>query len=280
MSPGEKKNSKRMAAVASVYLINRFERTPSDVVKDIFEENDKKLSRPRPLKKRVWASLEKSFEEVVDELFIESDRKDPNRKKDWVALVDGDKKQIKYLKKKAKTYGVNLTIICDFIHVLEYLWNASNALTEEKDEREYWVRERLENLLNGKASSVAAGIRRSATKRNIPQEKRVSVDKCATYLLNQSPYFSYHNYLKKGYPIATGVIEGACRHLVQDRMGITGARWGLKGAEAILKLRSLKTSGEFDDYWKFHEVQEFRRNHAEKYLDVKVLGNFEHVLSF
>ncbi len=83
----------------------------------------------------------------------------------------------------------------------------------------------------------------------------------------------YDEYLKKGCPIATGVIEGACRHLVKDRMGITGARWGLKGAEAILKLRSLKISGEFDDYWKFYERQEFRRNHYEKYAEPEFLNS-------
>ncbi len=73
--------------------------------------------------------------------------------------------------------------------------------------------------------------------------------------------------MRKGYPIATGVIEGACRHLVKDRMGITGARWGLKGAEAILKLRSLKISGEFENYWEFYEQQEFIKNHLDKYAE-------------
>ena len=81
----------------------------------------------------------------------------------------------------------------------------------------------------------------------------------------------YDEYLKKGYPIATGVIEGACRYLVKDRMGITGARWCLKGAEAVLKLRSLKVSGEFEDYWKFYEIQEFTRNHYEKYAKPEFL---------
>jgi len=103
--------------------------------------------------------------------------------------------------------------------------------------------------------------------------ERISVDKCAGYLINLAPHMKYDEYLKKGCPIATGVIEGACRHLVKDRMGITGARWGLKGAEAILKLRSLKISGEFDDYWKFYERQEFRRNHYEKYAEPEFLNS-------
>jgi len=114
-------------------------------------------------------------------------------------------------------------------------------------------------------------MRRSATNRNFTQTKRKDIDKCARYLLNLAPYLKYHEYLKKGYPIATGVIEGACRYLVKDRMGITGARWGLKGAEAILKLRSLKVSGEFDNYWEFYEQQEFLRNYVDKYANSKFL---------
>jgi hypothetical protein len=77
----------------------------------------------------------------------------------------------------------------------------------------------------------------------------------------------YDQALAVGTPIATGVIEGACRHLVQDRMNITGARWSLDGGEAVLRLRALRSSGDFDDYWKFHEVREYKRNHAAHYAD-------------
>ena len=75
----------------------------------------------------------------------------------------------------------------------------------------------------------------------------------------------YDEYLAAGYPIATGVIEGACRHLVNDRFGITGARWGLQGAEAILRLRALRSSGDFDEYWRFHRRRELERNHLVRY---------------
>ncbi|MCP4444393.1 MAG: hypothetical protein GY811_03490, partial [Myxococcales bacterium] len=85
------------------------------------------------------------------------------------------------------------------------------------------------------------------------------------YLLKYKDCMRYDEYLAKGFPIATGVIEGACRHLVNDRLGITGARWGLNSAEAVLRLRSLKSSGHFDDYWRCHEEREHRRNHAERY---------------
>jgi hypothetical protein len=188
-------------------------------------------------------------------------------------LVDGDKKQIRYLLNEAKKHRVKLTIICDFIHVLEYLWDASHVFSKEPVEVEQWVKERLLRILYGKSSLTAAGMRRSATNKKFDKTKRKNVDKCAKYLLNLSNHLSYLEYLNHGYPIATGVIEGACRHLVKDRMGITGARWGLDGAEAILKLRSLKVSGEFDDYWKFYEQQEFLKNHFNQYAEPTFLLN-------
>ncbi len=95
--------------------------------------------------------------------------------------------------------------------------------------------------------------------------KRAGADACATYLTNKSRYLDYPTALAKGWPIATGVIEGACRHLVKDRMDLTGARWGLSGAEAILRLRALRSNGDFEDYWRYHLVQERRRVHQSRY---------------
>ena len=269
LSPGEKKNFKRIAAVASVYLVEPFLRTQEEIIEELF--NDERVStgkkRSKPVEKRVWASLEHSFKAVVSEIFEEAKKKDPNQQYEWVALVDGDKKQIIYLLQEAKKQGISITVVCDFIHVLEYLWEAGHTFFGGASESEKWVKERLLWILEGKSSLTAAGMRRSATKRKFTELKRKDIDKCAGYLLNLAPYLKYHDYLRKGYPIATGVIEGACRHLVKDRMGITGARWGLKGAEAILKLRSLKVSGEFENYWEFYEQQEFIRNHIDKYAE-------------
>jgi hypothetical protein len=97
--------------------------------------------------------------------------------------------------------------------------------------------------------------------------KRKPADTAAAYLLNKKPYLDYPTALARGWPIATGVIEGACRHLVKDRMDRTGARWGLAGAEAILKLRALHSNGDFDDYWAYHLAQEQHRVHAARYAN-------------
>ena len=128
-----------------------------------------------------------------------------------------------------------------------------------------WVSERLEAILEGRSSEVAGGMRRSATLQQLDADSRRRLDSCANYLLNYRPYLRYDEYLRIGWPIATGVVEGACRYLVKDRMDRTGARWSLDGAEAVLRLRALRTSGDFDEYWRFHEEQEYARNHVARY---------------
>ena len=97
--------------------------------------------------------------------------------------------------------------------------------------------------------------------RKIKDSQRKGIDKCDNYLLKDKSYLRYDKYLLAGFPIASGVIEGACRYLVKDRMDLTGARWGLRDAEAVLKLRALRASGDFDDYWKFHCDEELKRNY-------------------
>jgi hypothetical protein len=265
LSKGEKKNAKRMATVATVYTIAPFVRKPEDLVA---ENNSARAGppRPRPEQKRVWASLEKTPEEVIEEAFQEASYRDPDHKKNWIALVDGNKPQIRILRSVAKKKGIDLTIIVDVIHVIEYLWDAGRAFhPEASSELENWVRVRLLEILRGKVGYVAGGMRRSATRRSLLSAQRKPVDTCANYLLTHAPYLKYNHYLSQGYPIATGVIEGACRHLVKDRMEATGARWSLTGAEAVLRLRALRSSHDFDEYWRFHEKKEYECNHRSLY---------------
>ena len=89
--------------------------------------------------------------------------------------------------------------------------------------------------------------------------KRENADTRANYPLSKRDYLDYHTALRKGWPIATGEIEGACRHIVKDRLDITGAHWGLEGAKAVLQLRALRSNGDFDEYWKFHLDREQHR---------------------
>jgi hypothetical protein len=275
LSKGEKKNRKRMATVAAVYTIQPYVRTPEQVQRALArvepQAGEESPRRPRPEHKRVWASLEHEPHEVLEEAFREALDRDPDREKSWVSVVDGNAHQMHILEDLAEKHGVHLTIILDVIHLLEYLWKAGHAFAAEgSDELELWVLERLERILEGRASQVAAGMRRSATKRDLGKSQRAPVDTCADYLLKHKDYLAYDQYLAAGFPIGSGVIEGACRHLVKDRLDLTGARWRLTGAEAILRLRALRSSQDFDEYWRFHEACEYERNHCARYADGKV----------
>ena len=270
LSKGEKKNAKRMATVAAVYTIDTFQRTPQDLLPGNNSRPHKEKS-PCPEQKRVWASLEKSAEEVIESAFSEASHRDPRQEKNWVALVDGENQQLRILGRMAKKQGIDLTIIVDIIHVIEYLWKAGRAFhLQSGPELEKWVQHRLLKILEGKAGLMAGGMRRSATIKKLTDKQREPVETCATYLKNKAPYLKYDRYLDLGFPIATGVIEGACRHLVKDRMDITGAKWRLTSAEAVLRLRALRSSKDFDEYWDFHEACEHKRNHQALYQDGEV----------
>jgi len=268
LSRGEKRNRKRMAQVASVYTIEPYVRTPQQIVNQLQPVHEVETERPKPQLKRVWASVEKSPDEVIASAFAEALSRDRERKKTWVAVVDGNEVQLDLLEANAAKYKVDLIIVLDLIHVIEYLWPASYVFNErESQQAQDWVSERLLEILRGNSSLVAGGIRRSATLRGLTSKEREAADDCADYLLKYGIYLHYDHYLAQGLPIASGVIEGACRHLVKDRMDLTGARWGLKGAESVLKLRSLRSSGDFDQYWQFHLQKELQRNHKSKYFD-------------
>ena len=106
---------------------------------------------------------------------------------------------------------------------------------------------------------------RQATNARLDSAARQPADEAANYLTNKNPYLDYPTALREGWPIATGIVEGACRHLVKDRMDITGARWGLAGAEAILKLRAVIANGDLEEYWRFHLAQERHHVHETRY---------------
>jgi hypothetical protein len=198
----------------------------------------------------------------VAEAFDEAERRDPGRQRTWVALVDGNHPQITAIKAEAGRRGVSVSILIDFVHVLEYVWAAAWSFFDKADpDAQDWVTATTRKILNGQALAVAAGLRRRATRFGFTGTERKNADTAATYLTSHAAYLDYPTALTSGWPIATGVIEGACRHLVKDRMDITGARWGLAGAETILTLRALTATGHLPDYWTYHLAQEHQRNY-------------------
>jgi hypothetical protein len=256
-----------MAQVATIYSLSPQARTPRDLLHDLRPIHDAAPPRPRPVNKRVWASLKQSPKAVIQAAFDEAARRDPEHERRWVVLVDGNEDQLAQIRKVSKDRGIRVTIVLDIIHVLEYLWKAAYAFHDDgTKEAESWVEQRLLALLQGRsAAEIAKSIRRSAVRRGLSAAARKPVDKCASYLVKYAKLVHYDRALADGLPIATGVIEGACRYLVKDRMDRTGARWSLQGAEAVLRLRSLHASGDFEAYWSFHLEQEHARTHRAHY---------------
>jgi hypothetical protein len=266
LSKGEKRARKRMAEVCAVYEVTPAERSAADILPA--DEHERQAAQPAPRAKNKWlsASVTEDASTIVADMFAEADRRDPEHQRTWVALVDGNNHQIDRIKKEAKTRKLKVTILIDVIHVIEYLWSAAWCFFDEGDPAaERWVHDKARQILEGKAGITAASIRRKATRLELDPDKRNNADRAADYLLNKRAHLDYPTALANGWPIATGVIEGACRHLIKDRMDITGARWGLQTAEAVLKLRALISNGDFDTYWDFHLAQEHHRVHTPRY---------------
>jgi hypothetical protein len=266
LSKGEKRNRKRIAEVGTVFDATPAPRTNADILPT--NDTERAQAGPGPVTANKWltASVVTDTASVVARIFAEADRRDPTHTRTWVALVDGNNHQIDRIEAEAHARNLTVTIVIDLIHVLEYIWKAAWCLHREGDPAaEEWVRHHARAVLDGKATRVAGAIRRAATIAGLDPTQRAGADTCATYLTNKHPHLDYPTALANGWPIATGVIEGACRHLVKDRMDLTGARWGLPGAEAILKLRALHSNGDFDDYWTYHLAQERHRIHQSRY---------------
>lgn len=272
LSKGEKGNRKRLAEIGGVYDITPVTRAAEDI---IAEPGSTRPRAPGPVAVAKWltVSIEDDAASVIGDVFDEAQRRDPNRRRAWIALVDGNGHQIRRIRAEATRRQVPVTIVCDLIHVLEYLWRAAWCFFAEGDPAvEDWVAGHARRILHGQAGTVAAAIRRKATARHLGSVERRNVDVAAGYLMKLRPYLRYDQALAAGWPIATGIIEGACRHIVKDRMDLTGARWGLAGAETILRLRALISNGDFDDYWVFHLDQEHHHTHHSRYRDTLTLA--------
>jgi len=264
LSADDRQNRKRMAEIGAVYDAKPAPRTPADILVSAAPEGYQ--PEPGPVAKNKWltASIVNAPAEVIKRVFDEAERRDPKHRRTWVALVDGANHQIDRIKFEARKRKVNVTIVVDFVHVLEYLWNAAGCLFPDLDPT-HWVHRQATRVLEGHATKVAGTIRRTATNARLQGARRKPADDAANYLTNKAPYLDYPAALTQGWPIATGIVEGACRHLVKDRMDITGARWGLAGAEAILKLRAIITNGDFQEYWRFHLAKERHHVHEARY---------------
>jgi hypothetical protein len=264
----ERTHDRRMAVVAAVWDQTPTVRSAEVMLDGLLPKPQRKFppearALPKPQNKRVWTRLEEGMSAMVKQVFDEAERRDPLHQRRWVVLIDGAVDQREAVEAEARRRGVRVTIVTDLIHVIHYLWGAGKALSGgEEAATEEWVREAIKKLLTRDVYGVVSGMRQSATKRDLRGSQREAVEKCAKYLEQRGGTLRYVGALARGMPIATGVIEGACRSLVQDRMGITGARWSVATAEAVLRVRALVASGHWEQYLNFHHQQEHTRNHS------------------
>ena len=272
-----RKSRKRSAELAGIADIPPAPRTASDIITALSGthgtgrragDGDAPRARhgPKAKGKTVLASARKPIPAVIGEAFAEAHRRDPGHLRPWFAVVDGNNAQIGAIRSYAAQYQVNVPVLIDLIHVIQYIWKAAGSFFYPGDpEARAWVKAQAAKILDGKARDVQAGIRRRASSYGYSTKEREGADACADYLENKKDYLDYPAFLAVGWPVASGLIEGAARWLIKDRMEVTGARWGLDGAEAVLKLRALIGNGDFDDYFAFHLRQEKRRNHDSRY---------------
>jgi hypothetical protein len=258
LSQGEVRTHRRMAETGAVYVITPAPRTAADITGP-----GPRAPGPHARHKWLTASIADDAAAVIAAVFAEADRRDPAHQRRWIALADGNTGQIRRIQAQAAARGITVTIICDLIHVTGHLWDAAWCFYPRASPGAGgWVRARTAEILDGGpagAAAVAAALRQAAA--GLGKTRARTAARTAGYLEAKAPFLDYPRALAAGWPIATGVIEGACRHLVKDRMDITGARWGVETAEAILKLRALAANGDFDAYWAWHLHQEHQRNY-------------------
>lgn len=264
---GEKANKKKMATVAAVYTLQPRIRTPEEVVESLFRtplEPVEKHSPPKlakPENKRVWASLKKGKDKIIQEVQEEMNRRDPKLTKQRVAVTDGERA----LQKRVIKWLTGILLILDLLHVLEKLWKAAYVFyAEGSEEAEQWVKNHVLRILQGKVSLVVRGIRQSGTKRGLKGKELKVIKDVTGYLYRNRHYMKYHEYLAAGFPIASGAVEGACKNLIKDRMERSGMRWAPDMAEAMVQLRATYLSGDFEEYWAFHIAQDQKRLYPMK----------------
>lgn len=278
-SKGEKASQKRMAMVASVYSVDRHVRTAAEVVAALFrdprQQGETPPARPQPQHKRVMASLARVDAEgeqaavdivhewILDEL-VERNRQDGQWRRPMVFLYDGQESLWEARQRHLPAAGVD---ILDFLHVTPRLWKAAHVFHPEgSDAAEAFVRDHCLRVLEGGVEGVIRGLRERATKRGLTGSRKKTITQVCAYLEKNRPRLRYDEYLAAGYPIASGVIEGACRHLVKDRMERAGMHWTPAGAQAMLDVRSVHLDGDWDGYQSYRIDRERRRLYPHRHL--------------
>ena len=242
---------KKMAGIVAVAGFTPAVREPEDIAAP--PARRKAHPGPAARDKQVSASITSDIPAMISAAFDEADRRDPHHAHQRIFLVDGNKQQITAIGDQAAKRKLKVPVLIDYIHVSGYIGKAAAALhPSDPVTAGQQADGQLLRVLHGRAKAVAATLASVAAKTRANPRKRnlglTDMDKAVTYLSNNHQHMRYDKALEKGWPIATGMIEGACRFVIEDRSGITGARWSPDGAEDILKLRAVVVNGDLDQY--------------------------------
>jgi len=254
LGKGEKRGHKKEAVVTSVYTIAPAPRTPEQVIASYYDQIS--LSKPsRPQNKHLWATLD-GKDAALKRLLTQVQPRTGQHIRHKIALCDG----CSPLQMRLAKYFSDFVQILDFIHANEYLWKVANALFGETDERRLdWMKKHTLQLLSGKTKRLIAELRRQARQPKMRKSTRTQLLVTANYFQRNLPFMDYPTFLAQGYPIASGVIEGACRHLVKDRCELSGMRWSQNGADSLLRLRSVAENNDWEEYHAYRKQQRHLR---------------------
>jgi hypothetical protein len=275
LGKGEKRQKKKEAMVGVSYTVNKKERTAEEVATNLIyperakkeREQNKKNNKQAPNQVKAknirrLASIEKSKQEVVETLFEDGKKRNKENKKPWLVVMDGARGLWSLISKVLR--GIDYVGILDIIHVVEYLWLAGNALHGERsNEGKKWVYNQLLTILQCRVGRVIGSLKQIMKKRKLSKTQQKAINTTIKYFENHREWMKYDVYLKEGYPIGTGVVESTCGHTVKDRMEGSGRRWSVIGAESVLLLRSVYTSGDWEDYWQTHIKQSRERLYGD-----------------
>jgi len=260
---GQKKTAKKEATVTTLYTIEPYPRDVDDIIRALVPDETLAPSslppRPKPTHKQLFGTLD-GQQVAFEQLAQQVDKRDSDGVQHYVALTDGNRG----LKKRGQEDLPHFSLIVDIIHVTEYLWTAATLLWGETHPmRETWMQDALECVLDDDLDHLLNHLHYQLA--GLTKHKQKTLKPVIRYLTNNREYMHYQSYLENGYPIGTGVIEGACRHLVKDRFERAGMRWSRDGAQVILDLRAVYLNGDWDDFQRFRRQQAHQQHYGSSH---------------
>jgi hypothetical protein len=288
----ERPGNRRMATLGCVYTVDRYVRTPEQIVAALFRDAavPQPPARPEPCCKRYRACFAEEGHQGQDAV--------PSAYPTWawmaqevqtrhrsgqpiLRLMDGQPSLWEAADACLDEFVAELrdapepqrlVDILDIIHVSGYVWKAAKALHAHQEHQEAFAQDRLLRILRGDVAGVITGLRRMASQRHLKGAALKAVTTVCHYFETNHQRMRYDEYLQAGYPIASGVIEGACRHIIKDRMEQGGMRWTLPGAQAMLNVRSVLASTESENFSRWRTADEAQRVHPHRALVAKPAG--------